>query len=282
MRAKLFCRTGALSGLSFDLTGEATIGKNPGNTIQLTQEVVSGKHARIFFDQGRGAFFLEDLESRNGTWIDGVRVRGTARLNRLNVVSFAGSLDFIFQVVQSAPGPGERGTVESPSIRPAGKTTVDIEPMVLPVIPSVKGSEPERFPSTPPEKPVVMERVTEVDDSSVSAPSFQNTEEEKTPATRRVYALQVTVRGQQPQTFPLRQGENVVGRDASCAIAIRDSSISRRHAVLTVSGGSVTIRDLASKNKTFVENQPIESDVVLAEGARMRFGEVEARLEKKQ
>jgi hypothetical protein len=51
---------------------EYLIGRHRENTIQLADPGVSGFHARIY--RGPDGFVLEDLKSRNGTWVNGERV----------------------------------------------------------------------------------------------------------------------------------------------------------------------------------------------------------------
>jgi pSer/pThr/pTyr-binding forkhead associated (FHA) protein len=79
----------------------------------------------------------------------------------------------------------------------------------------------------------------------------------------------------------LKEGENVVGRDSSCDIVVKDTSISRRHAVITVGPDAVTVKDLASKNRTMVDNKIIEAEVSLTDGSEVCFGSVKARLREK-
>ncbi|TDI69492.1 MAG: FHA domain-containing protein, partial [Bacteroidetes bacterium] len=95
MRARLFCKTGELDGTSFELDKETTIGRSSGCDVQLSSEAVSSTHARIYFDDERSSFLIEDLNSRNGTHVDGVEVSGSIRLDRLNIITFAGKYDFI-------------------------------------------------------------------------------------------------------------------------------------------------------------------------------------------
>jgi len=51
---------------------EYLIGRQRDNDIQLADLGISGRHARIF--RGPEGFVIEDLKSRNGTWLNGVRV----------------------------------------------------------------------------------------------------------------------------------------------------------------------------------------------------------------
>jgi putative peptide zinc metalloprotease protein len=61
------------------LLDELTIGRAPSSTLRLTDPTVSRSHARITLGDGGGAT-LEDEGSSFGTWLDGRRLRGRARL----------------------------------------------------------------------------------------------------------------------------------------------------------------------------------------------------------
>lgn len=56
----------------FSIPGVAVIGRDKDCTIPIDDKQASRKHTRIFFD-GRG-FFVEDLGSTNGTFVNGVRI----------------------------------------------------------------------------------------------------------------------------------------------------------------------------------------------------------------
>src|SRR2546423_1043465 len=55
----------------------ATIGRGPESTIQLADLSVSRKHARIAYRQG--AYWLSDLGSMGGTWVDGAKLAAPRR-----------------------------------------------------------------------------------------------------------------------------------------------------------------------------------------------------------
>lgn len=66
--------------------GTALLGRSSSCAIVLNRSAgASRRHARVFYAQG--AFFLEDLESRNGTRLNGVRVSGHARLHDGDLIS---------------------------------------------------------------------------------------------------------------------------------------------------------------------------------------------------
>jgi len=56
----------------------ATIGRGPESTIQLADLSVSRKHARITYKQG--VYWLSDLGSMGGTWIDGTKLAAPRRV----------------------------------------------------------------------------------------------------------------------------------------------------------------------------------------------------------
>ncbi len=76
------------------------------------------------------------------------------------------------------------------------------------------------------------------------------------------------------QEFLLPQGDLEVGRVDGNAIVIPDTSVSRRHAIVTVTDNAVEIRDLSSSNGTFVNGDRI-SNRTLSNGDLISFGNVE-------
>jgi hypothetical protein len=66
--------SGTSKGQTFDLKdGIYTIGRSPDNNIQVLDKTVSRKHLKIF--RKKNEYFIEDLKSRNGTFVNGARVQ---------------------------------------------------------------------------------------------------------------------------------------------------------------------------------------------------------------
>jgi pSer/pThr/pTyr-binding forkhead associated (FHA) protein len=66
---------GGLSrGASFEVDGSLTIGRSPQMDIQIDDPFASGRHARIY--EREGTFFVEDIGSTNGTYLNGRRLDG--------------------------------------------------------------------------------------------------------------------------------------------------------------------------------------------------------------
>ncbi|MEP6918213.1 MAG: winged helix-turn-helix domain-containing protein [Acidobacteriota bacterium] len=74
------------------------------------------------------------------------------------------------------------------------------------------------------------------------------------------------------QTFPLTDGENLVGRDPRCAVWLDASGVSRRHARICVTGDAVTLEDLDSRNGTFLGSHRLTSSHALADGEIVELG----------
>jgi pSer/pThr/pTyr-binding forkhead associated (FHA) protein len=67
-------------GRIYELADEVTVGRAPGCGVSLPDTTVSQLHARVFRDNH--AFYVEDLGSTNGTWLNRTRVGGAVALKR--------------------------------------------------------------------------------------------------------------------------------------------------------------------------------------------------------
>src|SRR5262245_44116926 len=67
-------------------------------------------------------------------------------------------------------------------------------------------------------------------------------------------------------------GQFVVGRSAECQLSLDDPLVSRRHALLTVTGDGVSIEDLGSRNGVLVNGAKIEGQRDIADGDRITIG----------
>jgi hypothetical protein len=72
--------TGRSSGKTVAITGpQFVVGRSRGCDLVLRDETIDDRHA-VFRAAGPGRFALEDLESRSGTFVGGIRIRGTVDL----------------------------------------------------------------------------------------------------------------------------------------------------------------------------------------------------------
>jgi pSer/pThr/pTyr-binding forkhead associated (FHA) protein len=71
----LVCTAGALAGTSVPIPdGGVGIGRSEDNAITITDEGVSRFHARLLYDNG--SLWLQDAGSRNGVFVNDVRITG--------------------------------------------------------------------------------------------------------------------------------------------------------------------------------------------------------------
>ena len=74
--ARLVICNGGFEGMEYELSAEETlIGRNPTTDITLLDENISREHSIILFDEETGAYTIEDLQSTNGTKVNGKGVR---------------------------------------------------------------------------------------------------------------------------------------------------------------------------------------------------------------
>ncbi len=297
MPARLFCKTGQMAGTSFDIFEEASIGKNPGNAIHLQPNIISGHHARIFFDKKTQCYVLEDLNSRNGTRVDGMRVRGKEKLGKLNIVTFANVFDFIFQSLPEGAAVSSKKTplTEKPSAQKTSSHTVmDDAPFVppelgkkaTPAAASADGAKtvlgddifplPKLGKSAPPKS-----GAETVLDENINLPPVLGKAPMRDDATRQVSSeVQLVFSNLKSgeRTVTLKEGENVLGRASTSDIPVDDSSMSRAHAVIIVRSGKITVKDLGSKNGTLLNNEKVTVEREVLPNAALMFGLVKAKL----
>jgi len=88
---------------------------------------------------------------------------------------------------------------------------------------------------------------------------------------RRPYLL-VLSGPQFGELFPLEPGsEQVIGRDRACHFRLRDAGVSRSHAMVLASSDGARLRDLGSRNGTYVDGIRV-TDCRLEDGQRVQVG----------
>lgn len=76
--------------------------------------------------------------------------------------------------------------------------------------------------------------------------------------------------GGEGEVFPLREGENLIGRSSGDVQFPQDGYVSSRHATLTVTPAEITVRDLGSANGTFSR---VAASAPLSDGDLLLIGE---------
>jgi len=88
-------------GERFDLFGGLSIGRSGDADVRIDDRFASGIHARLY---SRGAsYYVEDMGSTNGTFLNGARLDGEAEISDLDEVKI-GDTEFRFEL--QLPGDG--------------------------------------------------------------------------------------------------------------------------------------------------------------------------------
>lgn len=92
------------------------------------------------------------------------------------------------------------------------------------------------------------------------------------PPAEDAYLAILFVKGRE---LRIREGETIIGRDQALQACIDDPTVSRNHAAIVCTADTATIRDLDSKNGTFVEGVRIGDAIELHDGDTVVIGSVE-------
>ncbi len=104
--------------------------------------------------------------------------------------------------------------------------------------------------------------------------------EEKTPR-RQQFPPPYVVVVDGPKTgtrFPLKDGSNIIGRAPGCEVRFEDQSVSRQHSEILRSQNTWMVKDLGSKNGTFVNGNPVTDPVMIGHKDVVKTGIYQLRL----
>ena len=111
---RLLVRSGPTAGQTMNLEkSELFIGREINNDIVINDSEVSRRHARLFFTDGN--YFIEDLNSTNGTSVNGQRISGTYQLHPGELIMLGESITMVYELFQPVPG----ATIAQPMQPPA-------------------------------------------------------------------------------------------------------------------------------------------------------------------
>ena len=88
-RLEVVAAMGHEPGVTFDVSGGATLGRGDSADVLVDDPFASSAHARIF---PRGDFmYIEDMGSTNGTYLNGRQVQSAERLNGSDLIRIGDS-----------------------------------------------------------------------------------------------------------------------------------------------------------------------------------------------
>ena len=107
--AILLVRGGPNDGSAIDLSGGVTwIGRSPSNDIVVEDVGVSRQHVGI--RQDRMGYWIKDMGSRNGTFINGARLQGEGqRLRHMDRIELGGTGDVHWIFKETKPSQSVSG-----------------------------------------------------------------------------------------------------------------------------------------------------------------------------
>jgi len=74
------------------------------------------------------------------------------------------------------------------------------------------------------------------------------------------------------KSFRIKSEETVIGRKRDCDLSIASPDVSRRHCLLSVHKGCVSVEDLESVNGTYVNGKRVAAKMVVRPGDRLQVG----------
>jgi pSer/pThr/pTyr-binding forkhead associated (FHA) protein len=77
------------------------------------------------------------------------------------------------------------------------------------------------------------------------------------------------------KAVPVNKSKLVIGRAEDCDVRPESDRVSRHHCVFKVDEYTVRVRDLGSKNGTYVNGHLSHGDTILTNGDRVQIGDME-------
>jgi pSer/pThr/pTyr-binding forkhead associated (FHA) protein len=299
---RLIGRTGDAANIDFPVTDLVRLGSSPGSDLPVKSRMVSRQHAQIVRDGTE--YFIEDLGSRNGTYVNGQRVQ-RLRMRHLDVLTLAPDVDLIFlkssvgssPAVQPLPHDSPPLGFSPPPTRaaasPAGDTIAAARGAA--VVPPLQGFQEPGPGETAPVSleaarlPVFDRGTTFGADRKEDAPAMPQsgdspaaTPTEPSPGDRPIPSRVGPILGVQlegSRTFRLNRGDFLLGRSREADVRLETAyNVGRRHARLRIDPDGVTLTDLGTANGTFINGQRVEGAAAVPDGCRLALATLEFSL----
>jgi pSer/pThr/pTyr-binding forkhead associated (FHA) protein/tetratricopeptide (TPR) repeat protein len=228
---------------------EITIGRQEGNTIRLSEQNVSRRHARLVRRQG--ALLLEDLSSYNGTKLNGAVLSASAPLKDGDVILIG---DYRMAIKEERPSAVLAAAAHAPVASAAASSSAQAGAAVPPA--------------------------AEVQDAIEAQPTIplHSLVGEASPLDSAAQPPRLVVVGKfmAGREFLLDRPSLVIGRTSENDIVIEHKSISRHHARIVREGNQYYAVDLESANGVRVNG--VDHDrVLLSPGDQIELGQVQLR-----
>lgn len=232
---------------------DLVLGREPGVDILIDSAGVSRRHARIFLQND--LYYIEDLGSSNGTFINGERLSKPRRLKHSDKISLGRSIVLEYQ--------GDEPSVYSTMLEGAP--------------PSVSATNIEGAPASI--SATAMDGVAPVlgvNQRDFKPPKTGETmigEEPQLAQMAVAPQLIVAIAGETVNTYTLRLPRLSIGRSEDNQIIIKSQIVSRYHATLERKQGSYVLEPSPdASNPVLLEGRPLASSYLLKHGDILRIG----------
>ncbi|GAC1350262.1 MAG: hypothetical protein NVSMB27_31100 [Ktedonobacteraceae bacterium] len=255
-----------------------TIGRGEENDIWLDDDMASRNHAELAWNEG--SVYITDCDSLNGVLLNGHRIRRPTLVQAGELLEI-GSHRFLFEKAEQPGPPAEQ---DDPLLRHVWHSSSALltDSEKLSMAQSVQDATPidrhpkrsegsarnsgaaQLHPSPPAEvNPVELQDTAQL--NPISPP----------PQTLDSRGMLILRDGEMAgQSFVLDRPVITIGRGSECDVAINDASISRRHAQVLRQANGNYVQDLASRNGTKVNDQPLLTPRLLQVGDIVCLGNV--------
>ncbi len=218
-----------------EMVGDLSVGRGEDSGLVVADDHVSREHA--LFTLADDVVWVRDLDSANGTFVNGERVSGGCRLYHGDMIAFD---QFEFQLIgQGAdltPVRAREGMQEGAMIKESGPARSDTTEIAV---------------------------VANADAVAELAPPAREKGTFLLGAAEPVLGI----------TYRLRMGKTSLGRDDACDVVVKDRTVSSRHAEVVLRPEGATITNLMATNGTRVNGREIQS-AQLADGDIIGLGRV--------
>jgi pSer/pThr/pTyr-binding forkhead associated (FHA) protein len=249
------------------------VGSAPDCDVVVARPSVSGHHCRLF--QAPDGYIIEDLNSTNGTYVNGARIASPTRVRPTDAITLGVTVPFPWpdpgvRVIRIGTAPDNDVVLEGAVISghharivvSAGMAT--IEDLGSTNGTSLNARENRVTRATIRESDTVYFGSVPVSAHRLLAGQEATRVAEAFPAPKATEDV--------PPVLEFRGAAMVLGRDADCDRSFDLPTVSGRHARLTRAGDRVLIEDLGSANGTFVNGKQIVRAVPVAAGDRIGLG----------
>lgn len=274
---------------SYAIANDTVVGRELDCAVCLQFSKVSRYHAK--FVVAGNSLHVEDLQSSNGTYINGKRIITRTLISIGDEITFG---DQRYRMTTESAGHSEATQLFVPSgIKPQNNTGGSLfQPSLVPSEPAAQRPNAALQPAAAfqqPQQPA--ERATIESGREETSTRLYSPGQIMSMAQRnldhhadldvgsgpRFVILTAPLRGQVCSIGLPEAGSSLsVGRDKDCNLCIPEASISRHHATITYSGLQFHIDSSHASNELFINGELQSSSAILRHGDKVQLGRIDA------